>query len=505
MHFILGETPVNRPAPLGWRGWVLIMSVAAVVCCFELGDARVLTEHEINVAAGAKQMILEGDWLLPKIGDQLWLEKPPMLHWLVAISATLFGGFTEVSVRLPSVLAGLAVVALMTWLSLRWFGQAVAIVSGCVQTTLYYFINYARLTEADMLLALIVVGAIAVFVCIQSIGSTPAAPSSPRLVILFWALVGLSNSAKGFGFGAFMILAPCGVYLIWQRDRIAWRRMISLPGFLLAAVLAVSWPLLAALRSPEALALWRFLILERAVSGAGFGKPWWYYLGTWIWQLSPWTPVLLLAVGPSLRRAKEEVSPDRFLWCWALVPIVLLSLSRGKHHHYLISCLPAFTPLLALGLLRCGRWITTAYIMAAIGLTLYYNGSYLPRRDSSRDDRNFLTTLRGLIPANAALFAAGSPGTGQEIARHIFYVDPPPKGVFKPADLKKYLGDSGVFYVIARQHSQPELEMFGQTAVVAQSRRTRREKSPADRFTLFRIERSLSRPEGMPAPARNGL
>ena len=111
-------------ASLGWRAWVLILSISIATCCFKLGDTRTLTEHEIMVAGGAKQMALDHDWLFPKIGNRLWLEKPPLLHWLVVVSAKLLGGFSEAAVRLPSVLAGLGVVVVMTMLSLRMVWSA---------------------------------------------------------------------------------------------------------------------------------------------------------------------------------------------------------------------------------------------------------------------------------------------------------------------------------------------------------------------------------------------
>jgi 4-amino-4-deoxy-L-arabinose transferase-like glycosyltransferase len=161
-------TPVC--ASLGWRAWLLILSITITVCCFGLSDARTLTEHEIFVAGGAKQMALDHDWLFPKIGDHPWLEKPPLLHWLVIVSAKLLGGFFETAVRLPSVLAGLGVVIVMTLLGLRWFGARVAIFTALLHTTTVYFITYARLAETEMLLAFIVILALFVFVRLHSIG-----------------------------------------------------------------------------------------------------------------------------------------------------------------------------------------------------------------------------------------------------------------------------------------------------------------------------------------------
>ncbi len=167
-------------ASLDWRGWSLVIAVALAVCGFQLGGARALTEHEIYVAGGAKQMALEGGWLLPKIGDHFWLEKPPLLHWLAAVSATLCGGFSEAAVRLPSALAGVGVVGLMTALSARWFGAQVGMVTGLVQSTTVYFLTYARLAEADMLLTLIVVAALFLFARLQSIGRAGVPGAIPK-------------------------------------------------------------------------------------------------------------------------------------------------------------------------------------------------------------------------------------------------------------------------------------------------------------------------------------
>ena len=309
------SNPSTRESPaLGWRAWLLILSVSIVACCFRLGEARTLTEHEVWVAGGAKQMAVDHDWLFPKIGNQLWLEKPPLLHWLIVASAKLFGGFSETTVRLPSVLAGLGIVVVMTKLALHWFGARVAIFTALVQTTTVHFITYARLAEAEMLLAFIIVLALFVFIRLNSIGGVWTAP--PRyLPVLFWGLVGLSNMAKGLGFGAGVILATCAAYLILNRDRTACRRMISWPGFALGLALGLAWPIAVALRAPETREIWLGTIQLRA-GGGMYDQPWWYYLTSAPWQLLPWTPALMLVAGPSFARLRRDPhAPDRFTWC----------------------------------------------------------------------------------------------------------------------------------------------------------------------------------------------
>ena len=106
----------------------------------------------------------------------------------------------------------------------------------------------------------------------------------------------------------------------------------------------------------------------------------------------------------------------------------------------------------------------------------------LPERDRSREDRLFLKSVRSLIPPDFPLAATG----GREIARHIFYVEPPPLGIWIPEDLSR-LG-SAPFYLIARRNEEDHLMRLGQVKVIAESRQTRKEQTPADRFTLFRVE-----------------
>ncbi|HEY4283259.1 MAG TPA: glycosyltransferase family 39 protein [Chthoniobacterales bacterium] len=468
---------------LGWRNWVLILTVAAAACFFRLGDARSLTEHEIQAAGGAKQMALDHDWLLPKIGDHLFLEKPPLLHWLMIVSAKMLGGFSEASMRLPSVLAGLGVIVVMALLAERWFGARTAIFTAILLTTTVHFITYARLAEPDMLLAFIVVLALFVFVRLHSIGGHWPEPHR-YLPVLFWVLVGLSNMTKGLGFGPLLILAPCLTFLILKRDRVAWRRMISWSGWTLGLVIAVAWPVIVAVHVPEARELWREEITRRAVGDVGYQQPWWYYLTTAPWQLLPWTPVFLVAAGPSLVRAKRTPdSPDRFIWCWVLVPIVLLSFFRGKHHHYIISCLCAVSPLCAIGLLRFGIRFATAFVAVTFVAILFIHALVLPRFDRSHDDCEFLRKVRNFVPPETLLAATG----GREVARDIFYVDPPPLGIWDPATLEQRFSGRP-FYLISRRNEESRLTKLGQVEVVSQSKHTRAEREPTERLTLFRIE-----------------
>ncbi|NQX90442.1 MAG: glycosyltransferase family 39 protein, partial [Halioglobus sp.] len=152
------------------RSWLLLIVACVLVFCVNLGGARVLTDHEMDIGGGARQMLTDGDWLIPRLGDRTWLEKPPSLHWLAAMSMKISGSSDEWVIRMPSVLAGIGVVLLVALLVGWWMGEKAGLVAGLVQCTSLYVVTYARLAEADMLLAFNVVGALVVFVRLQGIG-----------------------------------------------------------------------------------------------------------------------------------------------------------------------------------------------------------------------------------------------------------------------------------------------------------------------------------------------
>jgi uncharacterized membrane protein YqaE (UPF0057 family) len=52
----------------------------------------------------------------------------------------------------------------------------------------------------------------------------------------------------------------------------------------------------------------------------------------------------------------ERHSPERFLWCWAIVPVLVLTVPGGKHHHYMLSCLAPWAMLSARGLMMLREW-----------------------------------------------------------------------------------------------------------------------------------------------------
>src|SRR5262249_14650227 len=147
---------------------------------------------------------------------------------------------------------------------------------------------------------------------------------------------GLSALAKGIGFGAALVAAAVVLAVAWDRDRATARRLVFPPGWALAGVLALAWPLAVLLRYPEAWGLWTLHVTDRlAARPAHFaGGPWWQYGPPVLVQVLPWAPLAVWGGWPSLVRAvRQRGGPDRVLWAWAVGPLALLSLATVKNAH----------------------------------------------------------------------------------------------------------------------------------------------------------------------------
>src|SRR5262245_19105352 len=96
-----------------------------------------------------------------------------------------------------------------------WFGRGRGLLTGLILATMYEFVRYATLAEADVFLCPLVAGAIALFVEAEFVwprdgtaDGRPLVGRRPWPVLGFFVMLGLSNLAKGMVFGMAMVAIP---------------------------------------------------------------------------------------------------------------------------------------------------------------------------------------------------------------------------------------------------------------------------------------------------------
>lgn len=336
------------------RSVAIVLAVVGLSVGIGLGSARRLSYHEAIVAQGAREMIAPGgDWLVPTIANVPWLEKPPIAHWMVAGLGRACGRIDETVARLPSALAAAALALTVATIARRRFGGRIGLLAGLLQATSAWVVTRGRLAEVDVILAALIAGVLLAFDRLRDLRTRDPLPW--RWV--FFALLGATALSKGIGFGAALILAAVAAVLIWDRDRWTFRSLIWMPGWLLAALIALAWPLAVLADYPEALALWAGYVTDRlAEKPTTFaGEPTWAFLAAPLALCLPWTVFSIVGMRRSIGRAvapRGRFGVDRLLWAWAVAPVAILSMATVKNDHYLIHALAPWSIWAARGLSR---------------------------------------------------------------------------------------------------------------------------------------------------------
>ncbi len=99
----------------------------------------------------AKTMLLSGDWVTARLDGVLYLEKAPLIYWLIAISYKIFG-VTDWVARLPVALSAIALGLLTAAFGMWAFGKRAGFYAGlCVSTCVGLFL-FTRVQIPDVML-----------------------------------------------------------------------------------------------------------------------------------------------------------------------------------------------------------------------------------------------------------------------------------------------------------------------------------------------------------------
>ena len=134
-----------------FRAFVAIALLWAGIYLPGLGTLE-LQHEEPRRALPGLHMLASGDWLVPRVGSDPYLRKPPLLNWAIALSCKLSGGVSEWAVRFPSVLATFALAVIMVGVAgRRWLGQEGGLIAAIFFLVNFTMIETGRLAELEAL------------------------------------------------------------------------------------------------------------------------------------------------------------------------------------------------------------------------------------------------------------------------------------------------------------------------------------------------------------------
>src|SRR5690606_26088071 len=98
---------------------------------------------EPRSALAARDMVLNGEWLFPRVGNVLYPDKPPLYFWLMA-ACYMITGSLRVAFLLPSLLAALGTLWLVHDLGRRLWNARTGIAAALVLLATLQFVLQAK-------------------------------------------------------------------------------------------------------------------------------------------------------------------------------------------------------------------------------------------------------------------------------------------------------------------------------------------------------------------------
>lgn len=324
--------------------FLILLTLLLPALLLGLGERPVSKIQEVRIAETAREMLVSGDWAVPRYNGELRLQKPPLPYWLTATSYHL-AGVNALATRLPAVLFGLlSTLLLWVWLR-RELDMKVAANSVLILAASYIGLRYFRSGEADAMLLFFTSAACLIgHDILQGKGNTGRR-------CLFALALGLGFLSKGPAALAIPLLTLLLMAMLEKRAgrlQPSPRAFFSLPGLALLLIAAFGWYVWILVKFPEiSQQFFGKQVDETFVSGT-HTKPLWWYLAHWAEFFAPWGILLIPAGWMAWRGRRTTTLPAllRFAWIWLAVVFVLLTATVNKQMQYALLFAPPLAIIL---------------------------------------------------------------------------------------------------------------------------------------------------------------
>ncbi|MGD0915347.1 MAG: glycosyltransferase family 39 protein [Thermodesulfobacteriota bacterium] len=329
------------------EGWVLVWIVIAsgLILFFNLWARNLEYHGYVRYAEVAREMIRSGEWVVPHLNGDIFIDKPPLLFWLIAIPSSLYGAVTPFIARLPSAFsAWIGVIILFLW-GKRIYGtpRSGLVAAGILLSSYQYFFQ-SRLAKTDTLLCLFIL--LSLFFFHLGYGCDRNGRSRYLFNGLCFFFMGLGTLVKG----PFGIVIPFLVIFLFLIKERRWKIFVGkefIMGYAIFALTILPWIGLFITRVglQESIRL----ISENKILSS-HAPVYFYFVEIW-GQFAPWS-LLLPFLTFYLWRERRKVwnSEESIFLIWFISLFVVLTLFKIRASRYLLPALPP------LALMIGGRW-----------------------------------------------------------------------------------------------------------------------------------------------------
>lgn len=357
--------------------YLLLAVVLYVAFYFGLASYPLANNNEGLYAEVAREMLATGNYIIPHLNFVPYIEKPPLLYWLIALSDHLLG-VGALSARLIPALSATSIC-----LGLVWFGKKInqpceAWLASFILATSLGFIIIGRIVFFDMLLSACLAFSLLLFFLWHVSNKV----SYLRIAYVFLALGVLT---KGLICLVFVFLITT-IFLIINRESKKILKLLDPFALFLFFAIVLPWHILANIKQPGF--IWDYFVNEQFLRFLNERQPHDYYTGPIYYYiprlaiyLFPWTLLTPILAYRAPKQLPQQKQLQWFLGLWFLIPLVFFSISEAKANYYMIVGVPPLAYLLSIKLKetlnakRTGIFIVAFafYVLFAIAFYVFCN------------------------------------------------------------------------------------------------------------------------------------
>jgi 4-amino-4-deoxy-L-arabinose transferase-like glycosyltransferase len=357
-----------------WSLYLVVLLVAAAIYLGCIISPPSLMD-DVDAVHGqiSRTMLSSGDWVTMRLDGVAYLEKAPLVYWLIAIFYKIFG-VHDWAARIPIALSAIGLVWLTAAFGTWAFGKRAGFYSGLCMATCIGIFLFTRILIPDVMLTFTT--ALAMWAFLRALD---VEEPHPRV----WAFVLAASLGTGLLLKSLIsVVFPCAaaiIYLLFTHELFSketWKRLHVFSGIAIVLLIAAPWHVLATLRNPPYFAftlhsgpgqyhgfLWFYFINEQLLRFLNLRYPrdyntvprLYFWLLHLVW-LFPWS-VYFPAIAKLSFKPVDRAGRTRLLaLCWTGFVLVFFTFSTTQEY-YSMPCYPALALLLGCAMATEGIWI----------------------------------------------------------------------------------------------------------------------------------------------------
>lgn len=335
-----------------------------------IGSYPLFTPDEGRYSEVAREMIVTGDYITPRLNGIAFLDKPILYYWLQASAIQLFG-LKEWSLRFWPACMGImgSIVVYITGRIL--FNRRTGIISAVILATSPLYFGASHYANLDLEVAVLVSSALLFFITAMN---TPSQRSRSIFLILAYVFSALAVLTKGLIGIAFPVMIIGSWIVLLNR----WNLLLQIRliiGLVLFIIIAAPWYVLAQQANPQFFNY--FFVLQqfsRFLTKADFNNQTttWFYVPIVLTGFLPWTCFIFQAVFQhvkSIWQDKQKYSSELFIITWFVIVFTFFSIPKSKTIGYILPVFPALS--LILGNYLSNYWGQFKNLGIQVGIFLF--------------------------------------------------------------------------------------------------------------------------------------